>query len=61
MPENLKLSDDVLDAVTGGAARKKYVSAFFCETCGKTIRLSGVYEQERAKREHNAKFHPLLK
>ena len=58
-----KIELDRLDQVTGGAGnpgRKKYVSAFFCEICGSTIRLNGVYELERAKKEHNTKFHPNL-
>ena len=61
--EKLELKD--LDKVTGGrgqtATREKYVSAFFCETCGKTIRLNGVYTLERAKAEHNRKVHPAAK
>ncbi|MCR5575828.1 MAG: hypothetical protein K6F56_02340 [Oscillospiraceae bacterium] len=59
--ENTKLPDDALRGVSAGAAKPKYISAFFCEACGKTIRLSGVYLEERAKKEHNAKFHPGLK
>ena len=59
--ETIKLSDDALHNVSGGAGKPKFVSAFFCETCGKTIRLNGIYLEERAKKEHNAKFHPNLK
>ena len=58
-----KLDLEKLSQVTGGTEireKKKYVSAFFCEYCGKTIRLSGVYDLERAKKEHNAKVHPNL-
>ena len=45
--------------VTGGAKkREKFVSAFYCEYCCKTIHLGTVYSLERAKKEHNAKFHP---
>ena len=58
-----KIELDKLGAVTGGAgnpARKKYVSAFFCEYCGATIHLNGIYDLERAKKEHNAKAHPAL-
>ena len=58
-----KLELDKLAQVTGGTgipARKKYVSAFYCENCGKTIYLNGVYDLERAKKEHNAKAHPTL-
>ena len=61
--EKLELKD--LDKVTGGRGqpvqREKYVSAFFCETCGKTIRLNGVYTLERARAEHNRKVHPAAK
>jgi len=56
-----KIDLDKLSQVTGGTeirGRKKYVSAFFCELCGKTIHLNGVYDLERAKIEHNAKVHP---
>ena len=59
--ESMKLSDDALRGVSAGAGKPKFISAFFCEACGKTIRLSGVYLEERAKREHNAKFHPGVK
>ncbi|MBO7669798.1 MAG: hypothetical protein J6S60_04330 [Oscillospiraceae bacterium] len=53
-------SAEELSKVTGGAGRQKdkYVSAFYCELCGKTIHLNMVYSLERAKKEHNAKFHP---
>lgn len=51
------LSDDMLDKVAGGAIRPKYVSSFFCEKCGKTIRLNGVYTLDRAMREHEQKEH----
>ena len=58
------LSDDALDTVIGGAGapkqRVKYVSAFFCEHCGQTIRLNGVYTLERAKKQHNTQFHPHI-
>ena len=57
-----KLDPEKLDKVTGGKGqtgpRGKYVSAFFCELCGKTIRLNGVYSLERAKDEHMRKVHP---
>lgn len=58
-----KLKMDELDQVTGGLTatagkRPKYVSAFYCEYCKATIHLNGVYTLERAKKEHNAKFHP---
>ncbi len=57
--EKLEWKD--LGAVTGGkgntGTREKYVSAFFCEKCGKTIRLNGVYRLERAKAEHDRKEH----
>ena len=47
-----------LEKVTGGAARPKFVSSFFCEKCGKTIRLNGVYTLEKALKDHNEKVHP---
>jgi hypothetical protein len=57
---NINLED--LNEVTGGAGRQKdkYVSAFYCEYCEKTIHLNMVYSLERAKKEHNTKFHPLV-
>ncbi len=58
--ERIKAED--LDHVTGGAARRdKYVSAFYCEYCGKTIHLNMVRSLENAKKEHNVQFHPQLK
>ena len=53
-----KINPDLLDQVVGGAKRDKYVSAFYCEYCKKTIHLNMVYSLDRAKKEHNAKFHP---
>ena len=54
-----KLDLQELGKVSGGAGkREKYVSAFFCEACGATIRLNGVYTLERAQKEHYAKIHP---
>ena len=57
------LDDGSLDAVSGGAGgnRPKYVSSFFCEKCGKTIRLNGVYTLERAKKLHDEKEHRYKK
>ena len=52
-----KLSENRLDEVTGGAIRPKYVSSFFCEKCGKTIYLNGVYTKEKAIKDHNQKVH----
>ena len=52
-----KLNDSQLDQVSGGVIRPKYVSSFFCEKCGKTIRLNGVYSLEKAKKEHDQKEH----
>ena len=49
--------DEKLTGVAGGAGRPKYVSSFFCEKCGRTIHLSGVYTLERAVREHEQKEH----
>ncbi len=60
-----KLDLQQLNEVTGGKGetgkREKYVSAFFCEACGATIRLNGVYTLERARKEHYAKIHPGLR
>ncbi len=60
-----KIGEKDLDRVTAGKGstgkRPKYVSAFYCEYCGTTIRLNGVYTLERAKADHNAKFHPFVK
>ena len=49
------LNDESLNAVSGGVGRNrpKYVSSFFCEQCGKTIRLNSVYTLERAKKLHD--------
>ena len=57
MTEKNKLSDNRLDDVSGGAVRPQYVSSFFCEKCGKTIRLNGVYTKEKAIKDHNQKVH----
>ena len=58
--EALNLDD--LGSISGGAKkREKFVSAFYCEYCGKTIHLNMIYSLERAKQEHNARFHPGLK
>ena len=51
------LSDEKLNQVSGGAARPKYVSSFFCEKCGKTIHLNGVYTLDKAIRDHDQKEH----
>lgn len=60
-----KLNLQQLNEVTGGKGEtgkhEKYVSAFFCEACGTTIRLNGVYTLERARKEHYAKIHPGLR
>ena len=50
------LGEGQLKQVSGGA-RPKYVSSFFCEKCGKTIHLNGVYTLERAVKEHEQKVH----
>ncbi len=57
------ISPEELSKVTGGAGRPKdkYVSAFYCEHCGETIHLNMIYSLERAKKEHNAKFHPEIR
>ena len=59
----LPLDDGSLAEVTGGVGgnRPKYVSSFFCEKCGKTIRLNGVYTLERAKKLHDEKEHRYKK
>ena len=60
-----KLDLQQMSEVTGGKGetgkREKYVSSFFCEACGATIRLNGVYTLERARKEHYAKFHPGMR
>ena len=53
------LDPEALAQVSGGTKqREKYVSAFYCEICKKTIHLNMIYSLERARKEHNAKFHP---
>ena len=64
MPVDSKIkavSDARLDKVSGGAARPKFVSSFYCEKCNKTIRLNGVYSLERAQKDHDAKEHAAKK
>ena len=56
--ESMKLEDEQLEKVSGGMKRNRYGSAFYCEYCKKTIHLNFVRELEKAKKEHNAKFHP---
>ena len=53
----IPVEDEKLSAVSGGAGRPRYVSSFFCEKCGRTIHLSGVYTLDRAMREHEQKEH----
>ena len=60
-----KLDDSALENVIGGVRRdsvprEKFVSAFYCEACGKTIHLNMIYSLDRAKKEHNKQFHPFL-
>ncbi len=57
----IKLDEKELEKVSGGVKKSKYVSAFYCEYCKKTIRLTFVRELEKAQKEHNAKFHPGLR
>ena len=58
----LTLEPDELKSVNGGIGlRDKYVSSFYCEYCGKTIKLNMVSSLERARKEHNEKVHPQLK
>ena len=57
-----KLSAESLKNVTGVIGLKdRYVSSFYCEYCGKTIKLNMISSLERAKKEHNEKVHPQLK
>ena len=50
-----RLNPETFAQVNGGARpREKYVSAFYCEACRKTIHLNMVYSLERAKKEHYA-------
>ena len=57
--EKEPVSAEALGRVSGGkAARDKFVSAFYCEYCKQTVHLNMIYSLERAKKEHNAKFHP---
>ena len=59
--EKEHMTAEALDKVSGGkSTRDRYVSAFYCEYCGKTIHLNMIYSLERAKKEHNAKFHPEI-
>ena len=60
-----RLDESTLENVIGGVSRdsgrrEKFVSAFYCEACGKTVHLNMIYSLDRAKKEHNAKFHPTL-
>ena len=59
------MDESALENVIGGisrdtAKREKFVSAFYCEACGKTIHLNMIYSIDRAKKEHYAKVHPGL-
>ena len=56
-----KLNEESLNQVNGGKIKEKYVSAFYCEYCKQTIHLNGVYSLERAKKEHNAQYHPTIR
>ena len=61
----MRIDDNALEQVIGGvsrdtAKREKFVSAFYCEHCGKTIHMGMIYSLERAKKEHNMKVHPGL-
>jgi len=56
-PKAIPVEDEKLNAVAGGAGRPRYVSSFFCEKCGRTIHLNGVYTLDRAMREHEQKEH----
>ena len=56
------LQPEALAQVSGGVKqREKFVSAFYCEICKKTIHLNMIYSLERARKEHNAKFHPGIR
>ena len=58
--EKASLTLDDLRLVAGGKKADRYVSAFYCEYCQKTIHLNMIYSLERAKKEHNKQFHPGL-
>ena len=65
IPGSMMLDDSALENVIGGVSRdqskrEKFVSAFYCEACGKTVHMGMIYSLDRAKKEHNAKFHPGL-
>lgn len=53
------IEDEKLARASGGAIRPRYVSSFFCEKCGKTIHLNGVYTLDRAVKEHEQQVHGL--
>ena len=60
-----QLDEVVLENVIGGVSRdtgkrEKFVSAFYCEACGKTVHLNMIYSLDRAKKEHYTKVHPGL-
>ncbi|MBR4474266.1 MAG: hypothetical protein IKS55_11595 [Oscillospiraceae bacterium] len=53
-------AEDLNRTIGGAGKREKFVSAFYCEYCGKTIHLNMIYSLDRAKKEHNAKYHPQI-
>ena len=62
----LLLDGSALEQVIGGVSRdssrrEKFVSAFYCELCGKTVHMNMIYSLDRARKEHNAKEHPLVR
>ena len=56
----VKLNENELKEISGGKVREKYVSAFYCEYCRKTIHLNTIYSLDRARKEHNTKYHPNI-
>ncbi len=60
---SMLMDDSALEYVIGGVSRdaskrEEFVSAFYCEACGKTVHMGMIYSLDRAKKEHYAKVHP---
>ena len=52
--KKVPMNPEELNSISGGnMIRDKYISSFYCEYCGKTVRLNMVSSLERALREHN--------
>ena len=59
--KKVPMNPEELNSISGGnMIRDKYISSFYCEYCGKTVRLNMVSSLERALREHNKKVHPQM-